>query len=436
MTRTGPEPADVVIVGGGLAGLACARELARRGTRPLVLEASDRVGGRVRTDGVDGFRLDRGFQVFLPAYPEARRILDYDALSLGSFRNGALVRLEDGFRRVVDPFDAPGEALLHPLETGRSAVGPPGGLADRLKLLRWVLRLRGRSVDELLEAPEKAARDALTDTFSRDFVDGFLAPFFRGVFLDPSLETSSRMLDFTLKMFSEEGGALPAGGMEAIPRQMASRLPPGTVRTGIRVEALGDGEVVLEGGDRIRTATIVVAADGPEAARLLGRRWERSTRATWTVYFAASRAPVDDPILILDGSESGPVNHVAIPSRVAPGYAPSGAELVSASVPGDPDVTEERLTALVREQLAGWFGGEVRDWRFLRAYRIPDALPGQRIGEGGVQDRGVRLRRGLYVCGDHRRHASIQGALESGRRAAEAVLGEGPAASDGSGSVA
>jgi phytoene dehydrogenase-like protein len=217
-------PVDVAIVGAGLAGLRCALGLHRAGLSCTVLEASDGVGGRVRTDIVDGFRLDRGFQVFLTAYPEAREALDYGALRLRPFAPGALVRRSGSFERLGDPFRRPRDLW----GTLRARVGTTG---DKLRVLRLRRRLRGKSPGEILAAPQTTALAALErEGFSRRMIDGFFRPLFGGVFLDRSLETSSRMLEFVFAMFARGEAALPEAGMGAIPAQLASRLPAGTVR--------------------------------------------------------------------------------------------------------------------------------------------------------------------------------------------------------------
>ncbi|MCK6459110.1 MAG: FAD-dependent oxidoreductase, partial [Planctomycetes bacterium] len=221
----GPE-ADVAVVGAGLAGLRCALGVHRAGLSCAVLEASDAVGGRVRTDLVQGFRLDRGFQVFLTAYPEAQAVLDYGALRLRPFAPGALVRRGGSFERLGDPFRRPRDLW----GTLRARVGTTG---DKLRVLRLRHRLRGKAPEEILSAAQTTALATLErDGFSGGMIDGFFRPLFGGVFLDRSLGTSSRMLEFVFAMFARGEVALPEEGMGAIPAQLASMLPAGTVRLG------------------------------------------------------------------------------------------------------------------------------------------------------------------------------------------------------------
>ena len=408
---------DVIVVGAGLAGLCCARELHAAGLEVLVLERGDAPGGRVRTDEVDGFLLDRGFQVLLTAYPEARRALDYERLGLRPFESGALIRRDGGFARVADPF-------RHPLQAIRSLSDAPGSLPDKLRVARLRRRLSRFSLNELLTAPQVTTAEALRrEGFSSELVDAFFRPFLGGIFLDPSLETSSRLFAFVFKLFSEGEAALPAAGMQAIPRQLAESLPEAAVRFGATVESAAPGEVVLAGGERLTAPAVVVAADGPEAARLTGAVEAPAARAVTTLHYAADRSPVGEPVLVLNGEGRGPVNDLCVPSDVAPSYAPPGAALVSATVLGVPPLADDALDAAVREQLRGWFGAQVDGWRLLRVQRIPFALPAQPPAALAPAERPVRVRDGLFVCGDHRDTASIQGAMASGRRAAAAVRG-------------
>ncbi|HLT48340.1 MAG TPA: NAD(P)/FAD-dependent oxidoreductase [Rubricoccaceae bacterium] len=407
---------DALVVGGGLAGLSCARRLADRGLSARLFEASDAVGGRVRTDREGGFLLDRGFQVFLTAYPEARRQLDYDALDLRLFDAGALVRLGRTFARVADP-------LRHPLDLPRTLAAGVGGLADKLRVLRVRAAVTGGPPERLWARPECSVEEALRERygFSEEVVDRLFRPLFGGMLLEKDLErSSSRAFEFLFRMFAEGRAALPAAGMQAIPEQIAATLPAETVRLNTRVAEVAPGSVVLDGGERVAARAVVVATDGPEAAYLLDGLASPGSRASTTVYWAADAPPVDRPVLVLDGEGAGPVNSVAVLSNVAPTYAPEGQALVAASIVGNPPRADAEVEATARAQLRGWFGAAVDGWRFLRLYRILHALPD--LARLDPPERALRLAEGLYVAGDWRRNGSINGALVAGRHAADAVL--------------
>lgn len=408
----------IVIVGAGLAGLACARELLRAGREVWVLERGDGVGGRVRTDLVEGFLLDRGYQVLLAAYPEANAVLDLAALDLHAYRPGALVRCEGAFHRVADPFREPGEAWS-------SAFNPVGSFVDKLRVLELRKRALTGSLEELRQRHEQPTEQVLRELgFSDAMLERFFRPFLGGIFLRRDLSTSSRMLDFVFRMLSTGPTTLPARGMGAIPEQLASALPSGCVRLNSEVTRVWRDGVELAGGQSLPASAVVVATEGDVAARLLGWRETPAALGVLNLYFAASHSPVEGPDLVLNGEgpADGPINVLSCPSDVAPGYAPRGQALVSVQVlefAGD-DAALERA---VRAQLSNWYGAHVIEgWRTLRIDRIRFAQPAQPVGALEPSARPVRLDSGLFVCGDHREDASIDGALRSGRRAARAVL--------------
>ncbi len=404
----------MVIVGAGLAGLSCAVELLSRGIEPLVLEASDTVGGRVRTDIVDGFRLDRGFQVLLTAYPEARRVLDYGALRLKPFFPGALIRAGGRFRRIADPWRAPIAGLSTVLQGTIPA-------ADALRIARF--RRRVTQPDhhrESLGSDRSTLARLSAEGFSATAVERFFRPFFGGVFLDSDLITSERQLEFVFRMFSAGDIAVPALGMGEIPRQLASHLPEGAIETGTAVAAVDSRGVVLEDGARMDATAVVVAADASSAHRLVGRPVTPAWRGVSCLYFTADESPSTGPVLVLNGDGSGPVNNLCVMSDVSRELAPAGAALISATVLGAKHGAEEPLESGVREQMIEWFGDSARTWRHLRTYAIDQALPVCETPALGDHDPEISAT--VFVCGDHWADPSINGAMSSGRRAAEAVV--------------
>jgi phytoene dehydrogenase-like protein len=408
---------DILIVGGGLAGLCCARALHDKGARFQILEAADGVGGRVRTDVVDGYLLDRGFQVLLTAYPEAKRVLDYGRLELKPFAPGAVSWYAGRMNKLIDPWRTPGawkEAL-------RSEFGT---LGDKLRIARLRSRLRKSSIEEIFAGPDRSTKEALESAhFSQQMIHRFFRPFLGGILLDGELKSSSRMYEFVFKMLSEGDVAVPSRGMGAIPAQLAERLPADAVRLNTRVEELHENELKLASGEVLEARAIVVAAEGPAAARLIGEV-EPASRSMTCFYYAAEESPVTEPLVFLNGDGAGPVNNFAVISQVAPSYAPPGKHLVSATVLGTHKLTEAQLSGFIIAQMKNWFGKVAGTWQFLRGYYLTHAQPQQYPGALEPPQRSVRVRPGVYVCGDHRDNASIQGAMVSGRRAAEAVLAD------------
>lgn len=414
----GRKETGVAIIGGGLAGLRCAAVLQEAGVPYELFEAGDDFGGRVRTDQVDGFRLDRGFQVFLTAYPEAGRVLDLPALKLRRFHPAALIRRAGRFHLLADPWRRPW--LAH-----RSLLAPTGGLLDKLRLARLRRRLLESDPVALLGRPARETHDHLRALgFSREIIDAFFRPFYGGVLLDPELRSSSRTFEFTFRMFARGDAAVPEEGMGAIPAQMVRRLAAGRLHPKTPVRAVAGREIVLEGGVRIAARAIVVATGARAAADLVPGVAPLAWRAVTALYFDAPAAPLRGPLLVLNGEGRGPINNCAVMSEVSPAYAPPGRALVSVSVLGLPEAGGEALVGRVRAQLRTWFGRRADAWNLLRVYEIPEALPDQSPAALDPVRLPSRLGEGLFACGDHRDLRSIEGALVSGRRAAEAVLAD------------
>ena len=408
--------ADVLIIGGGLAGLCCALRLHQSGLSFQILDASDGVGGRVRTDRVEGFLLDRGFQVLLTAYPEARRVLDYDALNLRPFYPGALIRYKGRSHRFADPW-------RHPIDGIMGLFSPIGSFSDKLRVRKLRQQVLTGSLQDLYNRPETTTLQALRNLgFSENMIDRFFKPFIGGVFFDPNLWVSSRMFEFGFRMFSMGDTALPSMGMGAIPDQIAARLPEGTVRTEARVESIQEDGVTLKSGEKIKSQVVVVATEGPEAARLLGDKEKSGSRSVTCLYFETNEPPLSEPLLVLNGEGKGPINSLCSPSSVAPSYAPKNRSLLEVTMTGNPDLGDQQLESTVRTQLTEWFGPGVNGWGYLRTYRIFHALPMQVPPVSDPTSGSHQIRPGLFVCGEYHRAASIQWAMVSGRQAAEAIM--------------
>lgn len=410
------EPAPIIIVGGGLAGLACARRFQGAGVPYLLLEASDRVGGRVRTESVQGFQLDVGFQVLLTSYPAARQQLDMESLRLGRFQSGALIRRNGRFVQLADPWREPRRFLT-------AALAPVGSLADKLRLA-WLRYDVGRgAADALLERPETTTADHLRQRgFSPRLIDSFFRPFFGGVFLESELQTSSRKFEYLFRLFSSGEAALPAGGMGQIPAQMARELPPERIRLNTAVRTVTARTVHLTSGENLVARQVILACGPWQAQQLLGDPTTIAAHAARVLYFAAPSPPINAPILVLNGDGRGLINSLCVPSQVAVSYAPAGQSLVSVSIRGDEHLTEDRQRwDQVRQELTAWFGPQVQAWRELQMYHIPHALPDQsQLELPLLQPRFTQHPSGVLLCGDWQDVASIQGALQSGWEVAQA----------------
>lgn len=407
------ESFDVVIVGAGLAGLSCARHVQRAGRSVAVLEASDGVGGRVRTDIVDGFRLDRGFQVLLTAYPEVRSEIDLVKLSMRNFDPGALVRTQSKNHIVTDPF-------RDPAHVASTALAPIGTVFDKARIALLRLRMQRTSARSLLRGDDMPTARALEDAgFSRRMIDNFFKPLVGGIQLDPQLATSRRMFDVIFQSLSNGDTGVPAMGMGALSEQLAGYLHPSVVHLDTPVASVDTNGVTTRDGRRIDARAVVVATEGPAAAALTGLP-EPGSRPVSCFYFAAPKAPTPHKLIALDGHSGGPVLNFAVMSNVAPEYAPQGQHLIAAACPGVTEETHPGLHDTVVAQLRWWWGQDVTQWRHLRTYNIRHGQPDQ--SPPFSPKKAVSLGDGLFVTGDHRDTGSIQGAMYSGRRCAAAVL--------------
>jgi phytoene dehydrogenase-like protein len=394
----------IVVIGAGLAGLAAGVTAANSGHQVTVLEASDGPGGRVRTDSVDGFLLDRGFQILLSAYPEARKLLDYGDLDLRAFSPGATIRSSSGFHRIGDP-------LREPQQLVATALAPIGSPLDKLRILAFRRAVGKGSLAELWDRPDTSARQRLEAAgFSETMITRFLGPLFAGITLDPELTGSGRVLEFVFRMLGAGDAVVPARGMGQISDQLAGRLPEGALRLSSPVAAVAPGKVTLDGGEVLTADAVIVATDLDAAARLTpveARPW----RSVTSVWLAGDEPPPGGPVLVLNGSGSGPVNSVAAMSEVSSHYAPSGRSLVVASAPRiEPGLADE-----MHRQLISWYGAVAEGWEVVRVDEIRQAQPSQAVGRARTE--AVTVDDGVVVCGDHLADASINGALASGRAA-------------------
>jgi len=415
----------VIIVGAGMAGLTCAVYLKQAGINALLLEADSAVGGRVQTDVVDGFLLDRGFQILLTAYPEAQRLLNYTALDLKPFRSGALIRQPDAGKSgpwisMINPFQEPTSVF----QTLASSVGT---LGDKLRIVDLLRRTQELPIDDLFYQTPTTTLDFLrTNGFSEQIIDRFFRPFFGGVFLEDELVTSSNFFEFCFRMFFMGHAAVPAQGIGAIPKQLASHLSPDQLRFNSPVEQLDGRTLTLSNGQTVSADHVVLAVDAAQAARLTGHAAPTSQAFTHTTctYFAAPSSPNDKQLLMLNPHRASAVHNVAVLSDVAPGdatpgYAPAGQSLISVSTQELETVDEEALTERIFRELTTWFGDEVNQWRYLRTYHIPRALPAYTPYS---VHRPLQLGNHLYQCGDWTAYPSLNAAMQTGRQVAELII--------------
>ncbi|MFG2130483.1 NAD(P)/FAD-dependent oxidoreductase [Streptomyces sp. NPDC048751] len=431
--------ADVVIVGAGVAGLSAAHRLNSAGVTTAVLEAAPYVGGRMATEKVDGFRLDRVGQLLSTSYPELRLAGGLDALVLRPFAPGVLLH-SDG-RRHRAGAQVPGRGArgaLHAVRALASAPrsaqrprptsltkaarpAPPWGTAvDQARLGAALGRIAAVPVERLLSRPESSAREALAARgLPARTVDGFLRPLLASLLCDPDLTTSSRCADLALRAFASGRLCVPEGGAEVLPELLARTLPHGTVHTGVRVTSVATTAVTTAEHGEFRCRAVLVATDARTAATLLPGLRVPDFHPVTVVHHTTDEPPQTGASLLLDADRGGPVAHTTVVSRVDPTRAPAGRALVSSTVLGVPPT---EIDTAVRRHLSRLYGTSTTRWETLAVHHTPEAVPAMRPPHD--HRRPVRLLAGLYVCGDHRDTSTVQGALHSAHRAAAAILAD------------
>ncbi|NJB86043.1 hypothetical protein GGR26_001811 [Lewinella marina] len=404
-----------VIIGGGVAGLVAALTLEAAGHAPLILESEDEPGGRMRTDLVDGFRLDRGFQVLLTDYPEVKRYLDLEALNVQPFRPGGHVHTRQQHFRFADP-------LREPAQLFRSLLSPVGTLNDKIRLAQLGISVRRITAEDCFaDHTSRPTMDYLWDYgFSEQIVERFFRPFFGGIFLEQQLETPAALFRFVLKMFAQGSAVLPAEGIQAVPRQLAARLQRTEIRTNSRVTAVEGDRVRLDDGSSLTARAIIVACPpGPLFPQLAGepQRWKSTTN----LYFYSNRRQKENRLINLVADPTSTINTFSVVDEVAPTYKlhQQGGSLISVSLKERPDsdsiaqVEQDLLrhTRLPNDALS-----------FIRRYDIPQALPEVNPVAYRYDATQSRLAERIFLAGDQQLNGSLDAALRSGRLAAEGAL--------------
>ena len=403
----------VIIIGAGLAGLNCARILEEHGVDYQIFEKARSIGGRVQTDRVDGFQLDRGFQVLLAAYPEAQQSFRYHELDLRPFFAGAAVQYQGRQHLIADPRHHPWEAL-------KSIFGPIGSFADKLRILQLRKQCCTGQFDKAYQGAERSSDEFLNSFgFSAAMRQRFLTPFLGGVHLDSKLETSARMTQFVYRMFSTGPTTLPMRGMGSLPQQLADSIPEERIHLETEIETLNGLTMTPVGGHAIQAEHVVLATDLTATNMLLNLPTHRPFRRSLTYYFSADRSPMKKPCLLLNGDQRGPINHLCVPSDIAKQYAPKSKSLVSVSIL---DHRLPNLESEIRKQLEQWTEGESSHWELIRIDSIPQALPSMKTTPISQSMGYIEPRPNVIACGDHVTSSSINGALRSGRKAAQRIL--------------
>lgn len=406
----------IIIIGAGISGLTSAVYLHQKGYKVQILEASDRAGGRVKTDEVNGFLLDRGFQVYLTEYPEAKAILNYEKLNLKRFLPGATVLYDEGQFEIADPFRRP-TAFLSTL------FAPVGTLKDKLNTFFLKKKLVNITLPNIFKQPQIETVSKLKEYgFSDKMIERFYKPFFSGIFLENDLKTSSNMFDFVMKMFSEGDAAVPELGMEEIPKQLVQLLPDDCIFYNHKVESIKNNTILCENRTTFLTDKIIIATEATGFAKNYIPTSKQNFHQVTNVYFEAKFAPTKKAVVILNAATTKKwANNFTVMSNVSAKYAPKGKVLISVSLNGIPTVDDITLAQNMKNELKKWLGNQVEDWNLLKTYRINYALPNQDAIFDKLDSSQIEINENLFICGDHLLNGSINAAMKSGRLLAEYI---------------
>ncbi len=405
MTQNTPQ---IHIIGAGISGLIAAQVLEQQGYAPTIIEATNRAGGRVKTDSVEGYQLDRGFQVLLTAYPYAKKYLDFEALSLQPFlpgavifRNGKQITIGDPLRKL---------SLLFP-----TLFAKVGNFSDKLRILRLNNALKTKSLEEIFTTPETTTQQYLEEKgFSAPMITDFFKPFYSGIFLETALATSSRMFEFVYKMFGSGYAALPKAGIEAISQQLVSRLQKTTFLFNTRVEKVEEGRIICE-GDKIIESDYTVIATAPH--KLLPQA--TSKKIAWkrcdALYFEINQRNIQPPIIGLVADKEALINNVFYHTSLAMATK-GGKELLSVTVVKPHTLPLTDLIKKVEEELAHYCN--IKGGRFIKHYAIEQALPQLEGLQNALQPGATQQTETIFLAGDYLLNASLNAAMVAGEQAA------------------
>ena len=384
----------------------------------MLIDSSDRVGGRLRTDVVDGFRLDHGFQVLLTEYPEVKRYLDLEALGVKAFRPGGHVHTRQQHFKFADPLREPAQII-------RSALSPVGTLSDKLKLAELGLKLRGRTVEDCFKkkyTSESTIEYLWSLGFSEQIVERFFRPFFGGIFLEQELYTPAAMFRFIFKMFGQGQAVLPAEGIEAVAQQLAGKLNQTDIRLNTSVEAIQDNSVVLDDGSTIEAPGGIIVACPPAAVlpQLAGEPLE--WKSTTNLYYYSSRRLKENRLINLVSDPTSLINTFTVLDEVAPTYklTGQGGSLISVTL-REPLGREENL-GQAEQDLLRHSRLPNDSLKFLHRYEVRQALPKLSPVAFSYDPTHCRVVNRTFLAGDHQLNGSLDAAMRSGRLAVEGLL--------------
>lgn len=403
---------NIHIIGAGISGLTAALTLEKKGYKPVIIEATDRVGGRVKTDIIKGYQLDHGFQVLLEAYPKAKEYLDYKALELQSFLPGATIYKDGKAHTIGDPT----RSLKLLIPTMTASIGT---LGDKRKVLKLNKHLKKKTIQAIFETKEQTTLSYLQERgFSTQMIEDFFKPFFSGIFLETELSTSSRMFEYVYKMFGKGMATLPKAGIEAIPKQLKSKLSNTHFLFDTRVKTVTDNKIELENGKILNTDYTIIATDASKVISNL-RGQEVVWKSCVNLYFEVEDLKSKNPIIGLVADKNALINNIFYYNTIA--TSQKGTQnLLSVTVVKDHKYDIEKIVAVIKEELTKYCG--ISNTQFLKEYTINNALPQLDNLRYDCNPSETQLTDRVFVAGDHNLNGSLNAAMIAGERAAQGII--------------
>ena len=396
-----------IVVGAGISGLSCALELEKNGYRVQILEKENHPGGRVHSDVINGYILNRGFQVLQTGYPETKRLLDYEKLELCNLDSEVWSMNNNTIKKLYDPIQNPSNLL-------KAAFSNVGTFQDKLRLLQLRQSTTSRSTNKIFQENETTSLEQINNYgFSESIINEFFKPLFGGAFLDNELDTTSRMFNFVYKIFSIAPIAIPKYGMKSIPEQLEAKLES-KISFNTNVVKLDNKNVFLE-NETLSADVIVLAANHDSAKKLIPSIEKIHWNSTSCYYFVADSPPFSSKVVLLNGNNRGEINNVFVPTNISKAYSPNNKSIISVSTIGLNNNESE-----IRNELNNWFGNQTEDWKLLHTYHIEQALP--RMSVPSVSH--SQYVNGIHMCGDYLTSSSIHGSMHSGRMTANQIIAD------------
>ena len=400
------------IVGAGISGLIAAQVLENYGYQPTIIEASNTVGGRVKSDIVKGHTLDHGFQVLLTSYPAAKKYLDYTALDFQEFLPGATIFKNGKAQTIGDPLR--NISLLFP--TLFSSIGT---YSDKVKILKLNIQLKKKKIATIFETEEKTTLQYLKDVgFSDTIITAFFTPFFSGIFLEPNLETSSRMFEFIYKMFGEGLAVLPKSGIQAISNQLKDKLQQTKIQFNTPVKEVKNNRIILQDGTKIDSDFTIIATEASALVSNL-KNQETQWKSCDTLYFECDKRKISSPLIGLISNENTLINSIFYPTSFKKNLT-KNKELLSVTIVKKHSLNQEELIQKTKEELKECC--DISEINFLKRYQIKKALPKLLNIQYELSSSETQLNDSIFLAGDQLLNGSVNAAMIAGERAALGVI--------------